>query len=75
MSWPLGIGSPEVYLFTDFLKNPSIMPLGIFLGFLGGFSQKSGDKDEWCLFYSEKLYQLYQMFVDFVNQLHSFQFH
>ena len=33
MSWPAGIGSPEVYLCTDLLKNLSIMLLGIFLVF------------------------------------------
>ena len=27
MSWPAGIGSPEVYLFIDLLKNLSIMQL------------------------------------------------
>ena len=31
MSWPAGVGSPAVYLFIDFWKNPSIIPLGIFL--------------------------------------------
>ena len=31
MSWPVGIGSPEVNLFIDLLKNLSIMLLGIFL--------------------------------------------
>ena len=29
MSWPAGVGSPEVYLFIDLLKNQSIMLLGI----------------------------------------------
>ena len=31
MSWPVGIGSPEVNLFIDLFKNLSIMLLGIFL--------------------------------------------
>ena len=30
MSWLAGIGSPEVYLFIDLLKNLSIMLLGFF---------------------------------------------
>ena len=33
MTTPVSIGPPEVYLFIDLLKNPSIMPLGIFLVF------------------------------------------
>ena len=31
MSWPVGIGSSEVYLFIDFLKKPANNALGIFL--------------------------------------------
>ena len=35
MSWLAGIGSPEVYLFIDLLKNPSKMPLSIVLVTMG----------------------------------------
>ena len=34
ISWPAGVGSPEVYLLVDLFENLSIMPLGVFLAIL-----------------------------------------